>query len=94
MREPDEFQAGIARTDELSRQTTLQERLGGEEVDEGIEVTAQTKSETQDKPSQSSDENAEAIEPGKFKLAMDTFFTIDPMIGMKGISPYNLEGVD
>ena len=42
--EPDEFQAGIARTDELSRQTTLKERLGGEEeVDEGIETAAQTK---------------------------------------------------
>ncbi|QUW22166.1 ATP-dependent RecD-like DNA helicase [Sporosarcina sp. Marseille-Q4063] len=97
--EPEEFKEGIARTDELSRQTTLKERLGAEdELHEGIETAVQTNSESQNDQSQSSVENtvdnAENKEPGIYKLTMDTFVTIDPMIGMNGISPYNLEGVD
>jgi exodeoxyribonuclease V alpha subunit len=96
--EPEEFKAGIARTDELSRQTTLRERLGAEnELIEEIEPAARPNSESQNDPSESIEDpidNAEDIEPNIYKLTMETFVTIDPMIGMNGITPYNLEGVD
>ncbi|MBO1913542.1 ATP-binding domain-containing protein, partial [Microvirga sp. 3-52] len=74
--EPEEFKAGIARTDELSRQTTLQERLGTEnELNEGIETETHTNSKSQSQTaSPSSNENtidsAEDKEPGIYKLTM------------------------
>ena len=88
--EPDEFKAGIARTDELSRQTTLKERLGGRHEVAQKESKQLNKQDRKLRSNKSNmDENTEDTEPGKYKLTMDTFVAIDPMIGMKGISPYN-----
>ncbi len=80
--EREEFKAGIQRADELERHTTLQERLKGyEEVEEEI-VEEQT------------EELPEGREK-EYKLTMATMLSVDPLIGMNGITPYTfLEDVD
>lgn len=75
--EKGEFKAGIERADELKRQTTLQERLqafsGVEEVE--AEVDAEVAQE--------------AVQPVQDAvLSTATFLMIDPMVGMKDITPY------
>lgn len=97
--EPEEFKAGIRRADELARQTTLKERLNGEaqkfeeiepkaseqEIDEVLAINTSTTEE----------EGLEKPETTVFHLTRTSFLTIDPMIGMKGITPYTLlEEVD
>ena len=93
--EPDEFKAGIARTDGLERQTTLKERLNGDtqehEENPTVESEKEHKSESELKKVQSSSSDETTI----YKLTMDTFVEIDPMIGMNGVTPYTfLVGVD
>ncbi|WP_318615131.1 ATP-dependent RecD-like DNA helicase [Sporosarcina sp. YIM B06819] len=79
--EPEEFRAGINRTDELERQTTLKERLNGDVVVPESEVVSEQQSEVQ--------APEEATQPKVYELTVDTFITIDPMIGMKGVTPYD-----
>ncbi|MFC5591099.1 ATP-dependent RecD-like DNA helicase [Sporosarcina soli] len=90
--EPDEFKAGIERTDELARQTTLKERLNSDiDVPELVESDEPTKAVPVDEPI----EDSKASEPTIFELTTETFISIDPMIGMKGITPYHfLEASD
>ncbi len=90
--EPDEFKAGIERTDELARQTTLKERLNSDiDVPELVESDEPTKAVPADEPI----EDSKASEPAIFELTTETFISIDPMIGMKGITPYHfLEATD
>ena len=86
--EPEEFRAGINRTDEQERQTTLKERLiasGG--------VNAVVQSEKL--PREENEDELPADEPTQHGLTMENFAYIDPMIGMKGITPYTfLEATD
>lgn len=90
--EPEEFKAGIERTDELARQTTLKERLNSDiDVPELVESVEPTKAVSADEPI----EDLKAPEPAIFELTTETFISIDPMIGMKGITPYQfLEATD
>jgi len=90
--EPEEFRAGIARTDELERQTTLKERLNGDVV----ELVAVESSEPElVKISKESNVSTDDSQPSIFALTMDTFLIIDPLIGMKGVTPYEfLEASD
>lgn len=87
--EPEEFKAGIMRNDELKRQTTLKERLNGEAaVQEEV-----AREERKVKKEESTSERNET--PAVYALTTETFVTIDPMIGMDGITPYTyLEVVD
>ncbi len=96
--DPEEFKTGIMRTDELSRQTSLKERLGGEDSSEeeivAIAIAPESNLEELQEIDQTVSEQ-DAEEPLDYKLTMDTFITIDPMIGMAGITPYTLlEGLD
>jgi len=95
--EPEEFKLGIMRTDELSRQTSLKERLsGGEGIEEEpVALQPDAEEEPNEKIKASAEESEREPEqemelPTSYKLTMDTFVTIDPMIGMKGITPYTL----
>lgn len=85
--EPEEFKTGIQKADELARQTTLQERLnayGNPAQEDEIGVSAETEDVTND----------DEIDK-KYELTTATFLAVDPMIGMKGITPYTLiEDVD
>jgi exodeoxyribonuclease V alpha subunit len=90
--EPEEFRAGIARTDELERQTTLKERLNGDVVELVSAITlGQGPVEVSNEPIISSNESGSVI----YELTMETFMTIDPLVGMSGVTPYEfLEASD
>lgn len=76
--EREEFKAGIQRADELKRQTTLQERLRAFGEVDGAEVAeVEETDETQ-------------AEPVAAVLTTATFLNIDPMIGMKQMTPYTI----
>lgn len=94
--DPEEFKTGIMRTDELSRQTSLKERLGGEESSIEELAPMEPKPVTgEENPIDEAGSEPESEIPFTYKLTMDTFVTIDPMIGMDGITPYSLlEGLD
>lgn len=77
--EPEEFKMGIFRTDEMQRQTTLKERLNGDSVIE---------QETEQLDAEPKAEEADMSEPKEYKLTAENFISIDPMIGMQGITPY------
>ncbi|MFD1927346.1 ATP-dependent RecD-like DNA helicase [Sporosarcina siberiensis] len=83
--EPSEFRAGIARADELERQTTLKERLTEETIDL-IETTS--KKEPEHEGSSSSIQEEVKDDHSVYKLTTETFVSINPMIGMDGITPY------
>lgn len=90
--EPEEFRAGINRTDEQERQTTLKERLIGSSAMDTV-----VKSEELPKEVSIRVDNEELVddEPTQHGLTMENFAYIDPMIGMKGITPYTyLEATD
>ncbi|WP_339250703.1 ATP-dependent RecD-like DNA helicase [Sporosarcina sp. FSL W8-0480] len=92
--EPEEFIIGINRTDELERQTTLKERLRKESILENeniIETNEQaTHVETQDKP-----DFDVVVNKKEYRLTRETILGIDPMIGMRGITPYDFsEAID
>lgn len=84
--EPEEFRAGINRTDELERQTTLKERLNGEMIVPVSEETATTQQAVDD--TELVGQTTET-QPQVYELTMATFITIDPMIGMQGVTPYD-----
>ena len=87
--EPEEFRAGIARTDELERQTTLKERLNGGIIEPEVEQDIAT--ETCNEPIVSPTDSL----PINYELTMETFMTIDPLVGMRGVTPYEfLEASD
>ncbi len=85
--EPEEFRAGISRTDELERQTTLKERLNGDVV---VPPSEETVIEQQ-LGVQDSEVVAQtaAAQPTVYELTMATFIAIDPMIGMQDVTPYD-----
>ncbi|WP_338652726.1 MULTISPECIES: ATP-dependent RecD-like DNA helicase [Sporosarcina] len=83
--EPEEFRAGIARTDELERQTTLKERLNGDVVEL---VAMESPDPERAKVSNEAHVSSEDSQPVIFSLTMETFLSIDPLIGMKGVTPY------
>lgn len=80
--EQSEFKTGIERTDEMSRQTTLTQRLqlddtaGFEETEQ--EVVLETVFEAE-----------EMIDEVVYALTTETVLQIDPLIGMAGITPYS-----
>lgn len=80
--EAEEFKAGIARTDETERQTTLQERITGTmEMIEAPMVENHIAAEPSVlKP---------IVETGPAKLTKENFATIDPMIGMNDVTPFD-----
>lgn len=80
-----EFKAGIQRTDELERKTTLQERLKAyKETEEKDEVVTEDVKEEDQLPVEEQN-----------RLTMQTVLSVDPMIGMNGITPYAfLDDVD
>ncbi|GKV66766.1 MULTISPECIES: SF1B family DNA helicase RecD2 [Sporosarcina] len=79
--EAEEFKAGIERTDETERQTTLKERISGM-IEEMEEPAPAVREET------AAEQPAELfVEAGPAKLTMDNFRTVDPMIGMSDVTP-------
>lgn len=91
--EPEEFKAGIARADELARHTSLKERLIGHEIEE---IDNQAEVQTENEMAEETNINVEKannvlqIEQYFPKLTAESIYTVDPMIGMKGITPYTL----
>ncbi|KXH87359.1 ATP-dependent RecD-like DNA helicase [Sporosarcina sp. HYO08] len=81
--EQDEFKAGIKRIDEQKRQTTLKERLTGDVMSAEANAQEATLDEKQ-KNAQTED-----VKPKIYALTTETFVHVDPMIGMKGVSPYD-----
>lgn len=92
--EAEEFRAGIARTDETERQTTLKERIIGEAQElQDIEETHQA--ETIQVEKAPSKVTVEPQDTTPAKLTMDNFTAIDPMVGMNNASPFDfLEATD
>lgn len=85
--EPEEFKAGISRTDELERQTTLKERLNGDvAAPPGEETSTEQQPVAQDSEVVA---RMDAAQPTVYELTMATFIAIDPMIGMQGVTPYD-----
>lgn len=78
--EPAEFKAGIARADELARQTTLKERLNGDVGESEAPQPEVAVESAQDEKKQET--------PTVYELTTETFIAIDPLIGMDGITPY------
>ncbi|MFJ7971239.1 ATP-dependent RecD-like DNA helicase [Psychrobacillus sp. NPDC096389] len=82
--DPQTFKYGVERTDDLQRLTTLKDRLTGSE--EPVEQPVE--SEVVD-----SDEPTEVLVETTF-LTADNYHLIDPLIGMKGITPYQFMETD
>lgn len=104
---PTEFEEGITRMDERDRQTTLKERLRGESPEPVANEPAKEKiavSPTAEPTIDSGDSIEPATMPGEVSqtsvelphvLSVDTILDVDPMVGMKGESPYDfLPSVD
>lgn len=81
--EAEEFLAGIQRTDETERQTTLKQRIAGEELAAQQETADKAPEETES----AVPEQTEIVQESK--LTMDNFAVIDPMIGMKDLTPFD-----
>ncbi|WP_194841616.1 SF1B family DNA helicase RecD2 [Sporosarcina obsidiansis] len=80
--EAEEFKAGIERSDETERQTTLKERIAGSmDTVEEIEALVAEDSVESQQPIQQVEDTTPA------KLTMENFSQIDPMIGMATLSP-------
>lgn len=89
--DPDVFKFGVERTDDLQRLTTLKERLSDEETKEEAKSTLAEpteKSHTEETLSVDTDD-VEAT-----YLSADNYHLIDPLIGMKGITPYEFLDTD
>ena len=83
--EAEEFKAGIARTDETERQTTLRERITGETQED------QTTHHEETIPVDAAPTKV-TVEPqdtSLAKLTMDNFTGIDPLVGMNNVSPFD-----
>ena len=89
--DPDVFKFGVERTDDLQRLTTLKERLSGEETEEVIQSLPKSSSDNSQigEPVTASVEEEEAT-----FLSADNYHLIDPLIGMKGITPYEFLDTD
>ncbi|WP_342568010.1 ATP-dependent RecD-like DNA helicase [Psychrobacillus sp. FSL K6-4046] len=90
--DPEVFKFGVERTDDLQRLTTLKERLA-DEVKEEIE-TKSTSSVSTEKSSTEVTLSVEADEVDSTYLSADNYHLIDPLIGMKGITPYEFLDTD
>ncbi|MER2072315.1 MAG: ATP-dependent RecD-like DNA helicase, partial [Psychrobacillus sp.] len=90
--DPEVFKFGVERTDDLQRLTTLKERLADEEKEE-IE-TKSTSSVSTKKSSTEETLSVEADEVDSTYLSADNYHLIDPLIGMKGITPYEFLDTD
>lgn len=91
---PSEFIEGIARQDERERQTTLKQRLRGENS-EPTEQELLKKEEAPISEVEKTEVNQELQEPFTLALTADTVLDVDPMEGMQGESPYDfLQGAD
>ena len=90
--DPEVFKFGVERTDDLQRLTTLKERLADEEKEE-IE-TKSTSSVSTEKSSTEETLSVEADEVDSTYLSADNYHLIDPLIGMKGITPYEFLDTD
>ncbi|QGM29791.1 ATP-dependent RecD-like DNA helicase [Bacillus sp. N3536] len=80
--DPEVFTFGVKRTDDLQRLTTLKERLADEETVEDAKSIAE-EIEAKEVTSQSTQDDLVTT-----YLSSDNYHSIDPMIGMKGINPY------
>ncbi|MGE7978729.1 SF1B family DNA helicase RecD2 [Psychrobacillus sp. NPDC093200] len=80
--DPEVFTFGVKRTDDLQRLTTLKERLADEETVEDAKSIAE-EIEAKEATSQSTHDDLVTT-----YLSLDNYHSIDPMIGMKGINPY------
>ncbi len=80
--DPEVFTFGVKRTDDLQRLTTLKERLADEEAVEDAKSIAE-EIEAKEEPSQTTQDDLATT-----YLSSDNYHSIDPMIGMKGINPY------
>lgn len=94
--EPDVFISGLSKTDDLMRLTSLKARLNPMEIDEieAEKVTVEQEQEISAKENEPSDEQQQAfyvkgevLEP---VLNVETAPYIHPLIGMNGLSPYDL----
>ncbi|NME04248.1 ATP-dependent RecD-like DNA helicase [Psychrobacillus sp. BL-248-WT-3] len=89
--DPEVFKFGVERTDDLQRLTTLKERLADEEKEE-----IETKSTTSVSTEKSSTEETLSVddEVDSTYLSADNYHLIDPLIGMKDITPYEFLDTD
>mgnify|MGYP003447687494 CR=1 FL=1 len=90
--DPEVFKFGVERTDDLQRLTTLKERLADEEKEE-IE-TKSTSSVSTEKSSTEEMLSVEEDEVDSTYLSADNYHLIDPLIGMKRITPYEFLDTD
>ncbi|MER2263072.1 MAG: ATP-dependent RecD-like DNA helicase [Psychrobacillus sp.] len=87
--DPDVFKFGVERTDDLQRLTTLKERLSAEETKEETKRT-----ETINSTEETLSVSAEADDMEANYLSADNYHLIDPLVGMKGITPYEFLDTD
>ncbi|MBB4825805.1 exodeoxyribonuclease V alpha subunit [Sporosarcina luteola] len=109
--EPAEFREGISRTDELDRQTTLKHRLQFDEqpAEEEIPEKASDEKGAESFPAKAKKEQEQAAvqtagevpiedkaeQVDHLQLTRENVLSIDPMIGMGGLTPYNfMEATD
>lgn len=91
--EPDTFIYGFQRTDDSKRHTSLANRLNN---DTPVEITTKSPVENDTPTSETIDIEQSSVETDldetngePAKLTMENVYNIHPMIGMKGISPYD-----
>ncbi|PYF08821.1 SF1B family DNA helicase RecD2 [Ureibacillus chungkukjangi] len=93
--EPDVFTAGLSKTDDLLRLTSLKARLNPMEIDEIEKVEQGVTKEASKALNQSTEvnEQQEAVQVNGEVIApvlnVETAPYIHPLIGMKGLSPYD-----
>lgn len=100
--EPDVFREGIARADDLSRLTTLRERVSGTEepsVDgktrDGAEQTASAQAAETASPDANGSGKTDSVHSAIEKSGSPPSLTaanhqaVDPLIGMSGVTPYD-----
>ena len=93
--EPDVFTAGLSKTDDLLRLTSLKARLNPMEIEETIkEANVEQKEvpQTAKEPSKINEQQKDVQENGEVMtpvLNVETAPYIHPLIGMNGLSPYD-----
>jgi exodeoxyribonuclease V alpha subunit len=91
--EPDTFIYGFQRTDDSKRHTSLANRLNNETTVEKTTLSPveneEPSSETIDIEQSSGETDLDETNGEPAKLTMENVYNIHPMIGMKGISPYD-----
>lgn len=89
--DPDVFKFGVERTDDLQRLTTLKERLSDEETKEEAKSTL---AEPTEKSHAEETLSVDTDDVEATYLSADNYHLIDPLIGMKGITPYEFLDTD